>query len=473
MLKQQDAKSGPKPIAAAVRVIVSSNLMQARIIIDPPKYQGQDVTPQMIDDALKKANVTFGIDMPLLEKLKANPLYSREYTIAHGVAPVNGTDGSIKYLFNTAVESRPKVRDDGTVDYRDLGIVVNVKSGQVLAEITLPTKGTEGMSVTGKKLPPVPGKAVPSPAGRNTQLSEDGTKLLSAIDGHVSLNGNRVNVVDTFIVSGDVDTSTGNIKSVCNVSVVGSVLEGFTVEAAGNVDIGGNIEGGSVLAGGDIIVHRGIVGMGRSKIECKGDLRSTFLENCEVSCGGSVKTESVMNCNIKCAGKLELSGPRAKLMGGRFVVGEDIIANQIGSPSNIYTELVLGADPSLVTRYSALKSEMAQLSEQIAKLNQIIELLTKYDQEGKLPPSKRQLLENSQLSLDAITAKLNTDKEEYEALEVQIENSGKGKVICRGTLYRGVKLTIGFATMKAENDITSSSFSIVDDKITISPTSSF
>jgi uncharacterized protein (DUF342 family) len=69
--------------------------------------------------------------------------------------------------------------------------------------------------------------------------------------------------------------------------------------------------------------------------------------------------------------------------------------------------------------------------------------------------------------------KLKSDTEEYESLSGQIENSGKGKVICRGIMYRGVKLTIGFASMEIENDITSSSFALVDGKIAITPVSPY
>lgn len=361
MNTQSNAKSGPKPIAAAVKVTISSDLMEARLYIEPPKYQGAEVSPQTLDSALNTAKVSFGIDMQLLQKIKAQPQYSRDYLIARGVAPISGTDGAVKYCFAIKTESHPKVREDGTVDYRDLGLVINVKNGQTLAEITLPTPGVDGMSVTGKKLIPTPGKAIPSPVGRNTALSEDGTKLLATVDGHVNLNGARVNVVDTFVVSGDVSTATGNIKSVCNVSVVGSVLEGFSIDAAANIDIGHNVEGGTIKAGGSVTIHGGVVGMGRSKVECTGNLTSTFFENCEVSSGGSVKAESVMNSNIKCAGKLELYGMRARLMGGRFVVGEDVIANNIGSSSNLATEIVLGADPAVMTRYAALAAEKSSL----------------------------------------------------------------------------------------------------------------
>jgi uncharacterized protein len=464
--------TGPKPVAAAVKVTVTTDSLQAHLYIEPPKYDGPPSTPDMLDKALTIAKVAYGIDMQLLERLKKEPQYSREFLIASGVAPVKGTDGAIKYCFQSKTEVHPKLREDGTVDFFDLGLVINVKKGQTLAEITLATPGAEGTAVTGKKLQPTSGKAVPSPMGRNTELNPEGTRLLATVDGHVSLNGARVNVVETFVVSGDVDVSTGNIKSVCNVSVVGTVQEGFSIEADGNVDIGGSLTGGSIKAGGNVTIHGGVVGMGRSRIECKGNLTSSFFENCAASAGGEVKTESVMNSNINCTGKLEVAGHRAKLMGGRFVVGGDVIAYEIGSFSNIATEIVLGADPALMTRYSALAAEKKELAVQIEKLRQIVDLLGKYQQAGQLPPSKLQMLENSHVSLDASVARLTACEQEYEKIGEQIENSGKGKVICRGTVYRGVKMSIGFASMAITNDISASSFSFVDGKIAITPISS-
>lgn len=473
MSEQTVLKNTPKPIDANVKVTISQDCLEARIYIEPPRYNGKEATPEMLDKALKDAGVFYGIDVQLLQKIKSKPQYSRDYLIARGIAPVNGVNGTIRYYIETGSKGHPKVRDDGTVDYRDLSIVSNVKAGQVLADITLPTKGTEGIAVTGHKLAPVPGKAVSSPVGRNTRLSDDGTKLLATLDGHVSLDGTRVNLVDTFIVAKDVDNSTGNINSICNVTVCESVLEGFAINAQGNVDIGGAVEGGSIKSGGKISIHRGIVGRGRSKIECKGDFSSTFVENCEINAGGSVKAESVMNSNIRCVGKLELVGTRAKLMGGRCVVGQDLIANQIGSPAYLRTELILGVEPAIMAHYAALAAEIKNLSENINKLNQIVELLGRYEQMGNLPASKKKMLATSKVSLNASLLKLKSDTEEYNKLSEQIQNSGKGKVICRGTMYRGVKLTIGCESMDINNDISSSSFSLVDGKIVITPVSPY
>lgn len=465
--------TGPSPVSAVAKITVTSDLLQARLYIEPPKYEGPPATPEMLDKALATAKIAYGIDTTLLDSLKKKPQYSREFLIAQGVAPVKGVDGTIRYCFEIKKEARPKIFEDGTVDFFDLGVVVNAKKEQVLAEITLPTPGSEGMAVTGKKLAPTPGKAVPNPVGRNTELNPEGTRLLATVNGHVSIHDSRVTISETFVVAGDVDVSTGNIKSVGNVTVSGNVQEGFLIEADGNVDIGGSLGGGSVKAGGNITIHGGIVGMGRSRIECKGNLTSGFFENCAASVGGEIKTESIMNSNINCAGKLEVAGHRARLMGGRFVVGGDLIAYEIGSESNLVTEIVLGADPALMTRYSALAAEKKQLADNIAKLRQIVELLGKYQQAGQLPKSKQQMLDNSQVSLEADTTHLTLCEQEYDAIGAQIENSGKGKIICHGTIYRGVKLTIGFATMVIQNDITSSSFSFVEGKIAVTPTSSY
>lgn len=474
MSEKSVLKSKPTPIDAAVKVRISTDYLEAKVYIEPPKYGGKELTPEVLDKALSDAGVVYGIDAQTMQKIKAKPQYSCELLLACGKPAIRGVDGTIKYYYvETGSKGHPKVREDGTVDYRDLSIVSNVKAGQVLADITLPTNGTEGIAVTGRKLAPVPGKAVSSPVGRNTQLSEDGTKLLAEVNGHVSLNGTRVNLVETFIVPKNVDNSTGNIKSVCNVTVCENVLEGFTIEAEGNVEIGGTVEGGSIKSGGSIKIQRGIVGRGRSRIECIGDFSSTFIENCEVNAGGSIKAESIMNSSIRCTGKLELEGYRAKLMGGRCVVGQDIIANQIGSPAYLRTELILGVEPAIMTHYAALAAEIKSLNENIIKLNQIVELLEKYEKAGTLPSSKKRMLVTSKISLQTSLNKLRSDNEEYDKLSGQIQNSGFGKVICRGTMHHGVKLTIGCESMDVDNDITSSSFSLVDGKIVVTPVSPY
>ena len=46
-----------------------------------------------------------------------------------------------------------------------------------------------------------------------------------------------------YVVPGDVDFSTGNIDFIGSVKVMGSVRNGFSVKAEGNVEIMGRLEG--------------------------------------------------------------------------------------------------------------------------------------------------------------------------------------------------------------------------------------
>jgi uncharacterized protein (DUF342 family) len=468
---QKTTSDTPKPFDATVKVYVTPDILEARIYLEPPENGGVDATPQMIDDAIKLANVVYGIDAELIGQLKNRPVYSQELVMARGLKPVDGTDGSISYNFKLVTDPHPKLRENGTVDYRDLGIIENADKGKVLCNITLPTKGTEGISVVGKKLLQISGKAVNSPLGRNTKLSEDQTKVIATVDGNVTLINSKVSVSETFVVNENVDNSTGNIVFVGNVQIFGNVLENFSVNARGNVDIYGTIEGGIVKSGKNINAHGGIVGMSHSVIECKGNLVSTFLENCTIEADGSITAESIMNCTIKCDQSLELVGIRAKLIGGRCLVGKDIIANVIGSPANLLTELILGADPATMIRHATLLNELEQMTIQSSKLNQIITLLTQYEAAGRLPQDKVDVLESSKLSLNVNSTKLKIKQKELELIKQKIENAGKGKVVCRSIMHRGVRLTIGFTHKNIEEPFTYSTFTSNECEILVTSAS--
>lgn len=457
-------KSG-NPIDASVSIIVSQDMLTAYLLIDPPENGGAQFVPQMIDQALKTSKVSFGVDTGLLEKLKSQPDYSEKIAFAHGKAPVNGKDGAIRYLFKTAKEGRPREREDGTVDYRDLGIIQNIRKGETLCEITYSTDGTEGINVFGGKIPPVNGQPIASPVGQNTVLSEDKTKLIATVDGQIVFSSPTVSIVETYIIQENVDASTGNIKFIGNVRINGDVTEGFLVEAGGTVEVNGTVQGGTVQAGGNIAIHGGVVGMGRGKIVCGGDLNGAFFENCELSAAGSVKAQSIMNCRVKCGKNLELTGMHARLMGGRYVVGGDVVADSIGSPANLPTVLVLGNAPEIVTQRSELAKKIGDISLQIHKLEQIITLLEKMEREGHLREDKKIMLEKSQYSFNELSRQLETAEKEIKELNSRILNAEKGKIACKGTVYRGTTLSIGFAKLEIKEQTEAVCFSKKEEKI--------
>lgn len=456
-----------KPVDAVAKIYISPDQLTAAILLEPPQNGGADISPQAIENAVKASNICFGVDRAILEKIKANPVYNTSQIFAKGIAPVDGINGTISYRFRTVIIPKPKVKPDGSVDYRDLGLVENVEKGQVLCDITLPERGSEGTTVTGRKITQAVGAAVPSPLGRNTKLSDDGTKVISLVNGHVVLENGIINVSDTFVVNNDVDNSTGNIKCLGSVQVFGNVIEGFLVEAAENIEIYGTVEGGFLKAGGYIKVSGGIVGKGESVIECKGDLTSTYIENSTVKTGGSIRAETIMHSSISCGKSLELVGVRAKIIGGRCIVMENIIANIIGSPANLKTELIIGYDPALIERRSVLNNDIADLQKQYGQLTQVVALLNQYAASGKLTPDKAEMLENSKLSLKVCSTRMNIKAKELESLNNRLENASAGKIICRGIMYQGVQMTIGTIRKDIRDPVECSVFTCEGDKIVV------
>lgn len=469
---EQPGKGGSGPAApqpstldAQVRVRVSRDRMSASLTIDPPLEGGKRLEKKNFDEALAQAKVVSGIDAALLESLERNPVYQRDFKFAAGTPPVRGKDGTVQLLFSVLGQGHPRVREDGTVDYRDLGYIRNVRKGEVLCRIAPPTQGTPGVNVAGETLAAASGKEAPVPRGRNTELSSDGSELRAAVNGQISLENGMVNVLENYIVAGNVDNSTGNIRFIGGVTVLGSIGEGFEVESGGDVEVGGSVLGGNIRAQGKITVRGGIVGMGRSEITCEGDLRSLFLENCRVRTHGSVATGNIFQCEVRCRGNLTLEGARAKLIGGKCTVGGDLTADSIGSPACLATELTLGADPEDVAALSAAEKEIKAGTGQIGKLRQILTLLDGYRARGKLTEDKQALRERSAASLAQLETELGALDAKRTELRRRMEETVKGKVSCRGVMHRGVRLTIGGSVLEIGQPVVRMEFQSGEDGI--------
>jgi hypothetical protein len=441
------------PIDALIQLSISKNQMEAYLRIIPPMNGGSAPTFKDFEYVLTNRNITYGVKTAKMRVLAAHPIYNTDHLIATGLMPVNGINGTYVFHFSLENDYRPKERPDGTVDYRDLGIVENVKKGQLLCTITHPTDGSEGTALNGLRLKQVKGKAFPSLSGKNTELSEDGTAIYSIIDGQVKYDGRKINVSETLFLSGDVNKSTGNIKFVGNVIIDGTVLDNFVVEAGGNIEIGGTVGSATLKADGNILLRSGIIG---SEMSCKGDLTSKFIENCNVFSKGNIKADYIMNSNIKC-NSLTLVGSKGKFLGGSCMAGKNITAHIIGSITGIETNLKIGIDPSIFARQQELVKQLPGLEKQLNSLKTLISLLKEYESAKRLAPDKEIILENAKSSYDERMNLYLNSKEELSEINETIKSGRHGILICTGTIFPGTKITIGSARMLVTNAYESTS----------------
>ena len=166
-MEKMELDDAPPPVDAIVHVSVANDHLEASINIEPPLNGGERPNMEMIQAALEKSGITYNIDTKRLGEIVQLPPYNEDVPIAKGTAPVNGVDGTIRFEFETDTSKlRPKENADGTVDFHDLGIVQNVKQGQVLAVITLPTEGTPRHVGQGKRAEPEKGQVRPLLCGQ-------------------------------------------------------------------------------------------------------------------------------------------------------------------------------------------------------------------------------------------------------------------------------------------------------------------
>lgn len=454
----------PEPIDALIRVSISDDKLEASVNISPPQNGGVGPNVQSIRTTLASQGVTYGIDTKVLLTISNSPPYNQDVIIARGTKPINGIDGTYTLKFQTIKDNKPKVREDGSVDFHNLEIVENVKKDQILCDITLPTEGKDGTSVKGLRIPCVNGKPVPSLVGNNTRINEEKTQITSSINGQVELINGKINVNETLFIKNNIDNSTGNITVAGNIIVSGSVLPGFTIKAAGNIQVNGSVNSATLIAGGNIVLQRGVIG---GSLNTQGDITSKFIENCSVFCKGNIKTDYIMNSNIKCGKNLHTISSISKIVGGKYVVGENIVARIIGSNAGIKTYLEIGTDSSSIERQQKLIKEIPSMETKANSLESLISLLKQFEAAGRLNFEKKQTLDAALFSYENIKNAIIEGKQELEQIADSIKAKGYGKIICSDTIYPGTVIKIGSMTMKVKEDLVGKSLYYSDEGICI------
>jgi uncharacterized protein (DUF342 family) len=431
-------------IDAVVSASISSDRIEAYLTITPPVNGGAAPTLERMFEALTRQKITYNIDIEKLKELAESPIYNENILIARGVPPINGIDGKVEFKIRTAKsELKPKENDDGTVNYRELDLVENVTKGQVLCIITPPTEGSPGISVQGIKIAQKRGRPARSYLGNNTAFNEDGTEIISKIDGQVEFNGLKINVNETFTIRGNIDNSTGNITVAGNLYVSGMICPGYAAEAKGNLDINGTIESASIRVEGNINLRMGAI---NSRIIGLRNLKCKFLESCTITVKDNIEASSTIKCNIICGKSLKVSGSNAKIVGGSYIVGNNIEALSIGSEYGIETVLELGTDYTMIERQRELLALIPELQKQINKLKPLITLLREFEGSSRIPPEKKEILEKANISYLTVMGDISKAKHELDEINLSIIKKGFGYIICTDSIYPGVKVIMGKET---------------------------
>lgn len=341
-------------------------------------FGGKVPNEQEIDDLLKKQGISHGIKVEVIDEFfdKLSNLAPGEVVdmdIAEGREAVDGNDGYIQFLTPDPQVRvlRPQKRDDGTVDMRDLGKVVCVGPEKAVAKLISPTNGVPGITISGDRIQPKPGKAHNFKASDGTEISSENPNILVATKAGLPIRkDDSVEVVDVYEIK-DVNISTGHIEFDGSVMINGDVKEGMKVVCTGDVLISGCVESAYICSGGDVTIGQGVIGHQNSGdeqksqgeksaiIEANGKISAKYVNYATLIAKDIIHIEKqLLHCNVIAFSNVFVGREDnydGSIIGGSFAVGKPVFAGVVGTDSGSVTEF----------NYDSIYQQMEQKNQQI------------------------------------------------------------------------------------------------------------
>lgn len=431
----------------------------------PATLKGEKMSEEEFLADLKHKGVSFGVDRAAISEFCKKPQYCTDIVVARGEEPIQGKHAAIEYYFETNLNAKPALNEDGSVDFFHLQTYTRCKAGEVLAKLFPAEPGIPGTTVFGEPVRPFDVKRKVLKSGENIEISEDGRILKSKVDGHVKLLEERVFVSKVMEVD-NVSTGTGDIEYDGSVVVLGNVFENFSVKAKGNVEVKGVVEGAYIESEGDIIIARGMNGMGKGTLKAGGNVIAKFIENSEASASGFVETESILHSDVSAGTDVIVTGKKGFITGGRVCASNLIRVKTLGSDMGADTVVEVGADPGVKRRIQELQKNIQSAVKTIEQAKPILASFAKKMKSGAtLSLDQKMYMQSLMTDEQEKRACLASWQEEYDSLQDVLEQSTISQVEVTGDVYAGTRICISDVSMTVKETMTYCRFKKMDGEV--------
>ncbi|MGI6435409.1 MAG: FapA family protein [Syntrophomonadaceae bacterium] len=425
-------------------VAIDNNRMKAYLEITAPVGDGKPCSLEKAMQALANCRVVFGIDEAMVCEALQEHNWGQTRLVASGKEPQNGKDAQIVLRF-TMKNSSPQVDEGGNVNYKELGLISNVRTGELLAEKILLTEGQPGMDVTGQEIIPRKGKDINLGGGKNTAVDPSGRYLFAQADGHATVVNNRIQVSPVFDVKGDVDYSSGDINFVGTVRISGNVMSGFKVKSEGDIEIGGSIEGAQVIAEGSVLVRGGITGGAKGFVKAGGNISARFVENARLEAGLSVLVrEAIIQSQVKAGSIVKVTDKKAIIVGGVIQAGHEVESRTLGSQLATQTVVEVGVNPHYRDEYQQITRSRNEKKKTLENISNSLQSYQRYRQNPEqLNDKQKQALMKLLDVYKALRKEVDDIEQRIKFLENELEGHQFAQVKAHDIAYPGVRISIG------------------------------
>ncbi len=379
-----------------------------------------------------------------------------ETALLKGVPAIPGEDGRLELEVPVSANAG-EIRDDGSIDFKERHLVRNVRRGDPLGRLLPPTKGIPGKDVYGRIIPAHDGVPANLLVGPGVQRSPGGLTLTACAEGVVVFVHNTLSVTQTLEIPGDVDYSTGNIRTdKGSVNIHGGVETGFSVVASGSIIIGDVVAGAQIEAVGDIEVLRGLSMLGKGKVVAGGSIRCHFAENAQLVARGDVIIDnSITNCDITAESRIIATRGKGRIQGGVIRARKGIEANQIGSELGARTQVVIEQDSPALAAFQAERGKLEQALKKIAFT------IGEGDRQvllSRAPASRKRYVEEQLAARAALEGQVESLDAGVEAERKRLAEAPIGAVVVRRVIYPGVTVVIAGCAFEVVREMRATRF---------------
>lgn len=450
------SKPTKQSMIAKTKVELRNHRMEAWITLYAPP-QGEHYTKELLEEILRKHHVIYGIEEEKLNQLCEKPCFGKEVLIAQGLKEIDGKDGFFVYLFDTSVDTKPRILEDGTVDYYAMTKIVTVSEGEIVARYHKAVSGTDGIDVCGSIKRAKAAKDLKPLKVKGVKLSEDRFLYTALITGKIELSGENLTVSNLLEIKEDLDYLQGDIHFKGDLMIYGNITAGKVVEAEGSITVRGHVEGAVIRAGKNVILESGMQGAGKGSIVSGGSISGRFFEQVEMKAKENITANTIMNCSMEAGNEIIVTGKKGVLIGGTAYAGNKITASILGNYTYLRTELCVGIRDTSYKKHLHLEKQRKELKNRLVQVESAIAMITERETSDGVSPYRMEKLKLLRTKI-SISSEIADLMEEISTLAEFIKRSKHAKIVAQKMIYPGCHLTINGLMLLLKEEVVSSSF---------------
>lgn len=324
-----------------VQVSVDAGGLRAVVTLsDPTAARGLSI--ETLLDSLSAANVRITPTVRLaveefLTCVRSGKWNRDGYVVATAEPAVEPIDGHVAFSVLPAASAG---------NFNDLiqQSAIIVQRNDVIGRIVPPAPSRAGANVLGQPIPPRRTSGEPVRLSKSVRLGDDGVSLIACRPGRCEFNRGVVSVNELTLVQRDIRPSVEKLDWLNDVIIRGDVRDAANLRSAESLIVVGTVKDASARAARCVIVHLGLIGSGKGRIEAGDDVAAKFYEDASANAGRDILIgSSAVNSNL--AAMRDILAEGASIVGGVTQAGRSIHVSQLGSNRAIPTRIVLRSKP--------------------------------------------------------------------------------------------------------------------------------